>query len=186
MGGSRQATQGTVRWSGGLAHGTSARSEGWAASHDIPDPAVSLGDCRRLQSIMATQRHRPLLSPEATLTSIRMDWRTASGNLDQAATTAAKWGSVLQVPVGKWWATLGSVCRKSFGNEPLKEPACGLIIRRSGVRVPHPGTSRTSPSSPDDTSHLRQTHQGPSSRPNPTLPGPSRSPALPVALAAFA
>ena len=41
---------------------------------------------------------------------------------------------------------------------------------------PHPGTSRTSPSSPDDTSHLRQTHQGRSSRPNPTLPGPSRSP----------
>ena len=28
--------------------------------------------------------------------------------------------------------------RKSFGNGPMGEPACGLIIRRSGVRVPTP------------------------------------------------
>ena len=30
----------------------------------------------------------------------------ASGSLGQAATTTAKSVSVLQVPVGKWWATV--------------------------------------------------------------------------------
>ncbi len=62
----------------------------------------------------------------------------ASGRAGQAVTTEAKSGSVLQVSVGKWWAMPGACSRKSFGNGPLGEPACGLIIRRSGVRVPTP------------------------------------------------
>jgi hypothetical protein len=66
-------------------------------------------------------------------TIARMPARIASGRSGQASTTAARSGSVLQVSVGKWWATLGAGCRKSFGNEILKELACGLIIHHQSL-----------------------------------------------------
>ena len=53
------------------------------------------------------------------MTIATMPARIASGNSGQAATTAARPGSVLQVSVGKWWVTVGADSRKSFGNMTL-------------------------------------------------------------------
>ena len=59
---------------------------------------------------MARRLASPL--PDAALTIAMMPARIASGSSGQVATTTAKSGSVLQVSVGKWWATDSRASRK--------------------------------------------------------------------------
>src|SRR5271166_4292323 len=85
-------------------------------------------------SVGERDRHMPYRFEHAALTIATMPALIASGNNSgQAATAAARPGSVLQVSVGKWWVTAGAGSRKSFGGGPLGEPACGLIIHHQSL-----------------------------------------------------
>ncbi len=135
------------------------------------------GSQARLNPLLASISDRQASYLPDALTIATIPARTVSGSRSQASMTAANSGSARRFSEGKWWATIATGCPKSLAGVSLEISGSGLIIRRSGVRVPtpvFPEQVRTCPSSPDAIRHLRQTHQGSPSRPNPTVPGPSR------------